>query len=187
MHIDKKEKQAVWSCRAPLYFSIIKMLDTIWTKHKLLERYGWHAQAGWLTCKLDNLDKFKEAVYKYWEKILPNDLEKINFLDTKILEKDLLEDEIKKIFLLAPFWEKNKEPVFLLENIKIKKIDLVWKQKNHVKIYGQLGQVEIILIKWSWLNLLEKIKWKQTISVVVNIEKDNFNWWYFFKIKELVE
>ena len=187
MHIDKKAGQAVWSCRAPLYFSIINMLDTIWSKHKLLERYGGHAQAGWLTCKLDNLDKFKKAVYKYWEKILPNDLEKINFLDTKILEKDLFEDDIEKLFLLSPFWQQNKEPICLIENVKIKKIDLVWKQKNHVKIYWQLGQVDIILIKWSWLSLLEKIKWKQTLSVIVNIEKDTFNWWYFFKVKDLIE
>lgn len=186
MCIDKKKKQATWSCRAPIYFSIIDMLNDVWDKHKLLERYGGHAQAGWLTCKLDNIDKFKEYIYKYWENILPKDLEKISFVDTKILEKDLI-DWLESLFLLAPFWEQNKEPSFLIEDVKIKKIDLVWKKQNHIKIHWQLGQIDIILLKWSWLTFLNKLKEKDTISVVVNIQKDDFNWWYFFKIKDLVE
>lgn len=187
MHIDKDKQEAVWSCRAPAYFSIIDMLEEVWGKHNLLERYGGHAQAGWLICKLDNIDKFKKHVYSYWESILPKDLEKIIFLDTKIQEKDLLEGDMEDLFLLSPFWEQNKEPIFLIEDVKIKKVDTVWKNKNHIKIYGQLGQVDIILLKWSWVNFLDKIKSKKTISVIVNIQKDTFNWWYFFKIKDLIE
>lgn len=186
MHIDKEKNEVVWSCRAPIYFSIIDMLNDVWDKHKLLERYGGHAQAGWLTCKLDNIDKFKEYIYQYWENILPKDLEKISVIDTKILEKDLI-NWLESLFLLAPFWEQNKEPSFLIEGMKINKIDLVGKKQNHVKIYGQLGHIDIILLKWSWLTFLDKLKEKDTISVIVSVEKDTFNSWYFFKIKDLID
>jgi len=186
IHIDKEKKEAIWSCRAPMHFSIVDMLDTIWSKYNLFERYGWHAQAWWFTCKLDNLDKVVETVYKYWKNILSENIKKINFIDTKITEKDLMQD-IKDVFLLAPFGEKNKEPIFLIENVNIKKINIVWKEKNHIKIYGQLGQIDINLLKWSWLSFLDNLKWKDKMSAIVTIEKDDFNWWYFFKIIDILE
>lgn len=185
MHVDKEKNQAVWSCRAPAYFNIVKMLETV-GGNWLLERFGGHAQAGWLTCKLDNVDKFRKDVYKYWRKILPADLEKISFVDTKLTEKDLLESNLNQILDFAPFGEQNKEPVFLIENIKITKIDLVGKQQKHLKIYGQLWKVDIVLLRWSGVSNLDKIDDQWTISVVANIAKDDFKGWYYFKIKDFL-
>ena len=185
MHFDKEKWIYTGSCRAPLYFSIVKMLENVWWEW-LLERFWWHAQAGGLTCKKENLDEFIEEVYKYSEKILPKDLEKIIFIDTEIKKIDLLSEEINKIHLLAPFWQQNQEPVFLIKDIKIKKIDLVWKEQNHLKIYWEKDWVDIILIKWSWKTMLDKIKDNKYISIIWTYTKDDYNWWFYFKIKELV-
>jgi len=89
LSIQKEKNEAVGSCRSPMYFSIVDLLEKIW-KEWILERYGWHRQAGWLTIKLDNLDKFKELVKKYSKDILPGDLEKIIYVDTEITSDDLL-------------------------------------------------------------------------------------------------
>jgi single-stranded-DNA-specific exonuclease len=185
MHIDKEKNIAVGSCRAPMYFSIVKMLNDIW-KDGLLERFGGHAQAGWLTIKCDNIDKFIQAVYKYWKNILPQELEKIVFVDTEITEKDLLSDDINHIWKLAPFGEQNPQPTFLIKDLEIKKIDFVWKQKNHLKILVQKWDVQLTLIRWSWKSMLEKIWEKKVFSIVWNYEKDDYNWWYYFKIKEII-
>ncbi len=185
MHIDKEKWQAVGSCRAPMYFSIVKMLEEVWWDG-LLDRFGWHAQAGWLTCNLDNLDKFKEAVYKYGENILPWDLEKLIFVDTEVTEKDLMSDEINDIWKLAPFGQQNQQPTFFIKDIRITKIDLVWKKQNHLKIFAKKWEIDLVLLKWSWLTLLDKIKDKETISVIVNYEKDDYNGWFYFKIKEVL-
>jgi single-stranded-DNA-specific exonuclease len=161
------------------------MLNDIW-KGGLLERFGWHAQAGWLTVKLDNIDKFVEAVYKYWENILPEELEKLVFVDTEITEKDLLSEDINEVWKLAPFGEQNPQPTFLIKNVQIKKIDFVWKQQNHLKIYAQKGWIDLILIKWSGKTMLDKIWDRQNIDIIVNYEKDDYNGGFYFKIKELV-
>jgi len=183
MHIDKEKWLAVWSCRSPMYFSIVDLLNQVW---EYLERFGGHAQAGGLTIKLENLEKFKQAVYKIWENILPQDLEKIIFVDTEITEKDLLEDDINHIWKLAPFGQQNPQPTFLIKDVTIKKIDLVWKQQNHLKIYGQKAGIDLIFLKWSWKSLLEKIQDKKSIDLIVNYEKDDYNWGYYFKIKEIL-
>lgn len=185
MHVDKEKWIAVGSCRAPMYFSIVKMLNDIW-KDGLLERFGWHAQAGWLTVKLDNIDTFVQAVYKYWENILPEELEKLVFVDTEITEKDLLSEDINEVWKLAPFGEQNPQPTFLIKNVQIKKIDFVWKQQNHLKIYAQKDWIDLILIRWSGKTMLDKIWGRQNIDIIANYEKDDYNGGFYFKIKELI-
>jgi single-stranded-DNA-specific exonuclease len=152
----------------------------------ILERFGWHAQAGGLTIKLDNLDIFRQQVQEYGQNISSTDLEKIVYVDTVIESQDLLSEDIYKLDLLAPFWEKNPSPTFLLKDLSIKKIDLVWKDKKHLKIYAQKDWVDVILIKWSWLKLLEKIKSQEKISCIVSYAKDDFNGGFYFKIIDLV-
>ena len=186
LSIQKEKNEAVGSCRSPMYFSIVDLLEKIW-KEWILERYGWHRQAGWLTLKLDNLDKFKELVKKYSKDILPGDLEKIIYVDTEIKSEDLLWDDIKKIDLLAPFWEQNPQPTFLIKNIQIKKIDLVWKDQKHVKIYWQKDGIDLVLLRWSGLKMLDKIKDKDTISCIVQYAKDDYNWGFYFKVIEVIE
>ena len=185
LSIQKEKNQAVGSCRSPMYFSIVELLEKIW-KEWILERYGWHDQAGWLTINLDNLDKFRQLVQKYWKEILPENLEKIVFVDTELTSQDLLSEDIKNLWYLSPFWEQNPQPSFLLKDVEILKIDLVWKQQNHLKIYAKKDDVQFTLLKWSWVSLLDKIKDKEKFSVIVNWEKDDFNGGFYFKIKEIL-
>ena len=136
LSINKEKNEAVGSCRAPSYFSIVKMLEQI-GKTGIFERFGWHAQAGGLTIKLDNLDTFRQEVKEYEKNISSTDLEKVVYVDTMIESQDLLSEDIYQLDLLAPFWEANPAPTFLLKDVDIKKVDLVWKEKKHLKIYAQ--------------------------------------------------
>ena len=185
LSVDKEKGEAVGSCRAPAYFSIVEMLEEI-GKTWILERYWGHTQAGGLTIKLDNLDKFRQAVQEYEKKILPEYLEKVVFVDTEITADDLLSDEIYQLDLLAPFGEQNPVPTFLIKNIQIKKIDLVGKEQKHVKIYGNKDWVDVILLKWSGLKLLEKIKDKNYIDCIVQYSKDDYNGGFYFKIVDVI-
>jgi len=185
LSIQKEKNQAVWSCRSPMYFSIIDLLEKIW-KTWILERYGWHAQAWWLTINLDNIEEFKKLVKEYWKEILPQDLEKIIYVDTEITNDDLKSDDMQKIDLLAPFWEQNPQPTFILKNLIIKKIDIVWKKSNHLKIIASKDGIEIVLLKWSGLSLLDKIKNKNNIDCIVQYSKDDFNGGFYFKIIEIL-
>ena len=185
MSINKEKNEAVGSCRSPAYFSIIEMLEDIWKKW-IFKRYGWHKQAGWLTIDLKYLDDFRKELKNYESNILKEDLEKIVFIDTEILKKDLLSDDMNQIPLLAPFWVQNHSPSFLINSVKIKKIDLVGKEKNHIKIYWEKEWVDLTLLKWSWIKFLEKIKDKETINVIAEYSKDDFNGWFYFKIIDLV-
>ena len=183
--INKEKKEAIGSCRSPVYFSTIEMLENIWKKW-ILKRYGWHKQAGWFTIDLKYLDKFKQEIKTYEKNILQENIEKTYFIDTEILKKDLLSEDIYQIPLLAPFWVQNHSPTFLISNIKIKKIDLVWKEKSHLKVLWEKEGVDLTLVKWEWTDILEKMKNKEKISVITEYSKDDFNGWFYFKIIDLI-
>jgi single-stranded DNA-specific DHH superfamily exonuclease len=163
----------------------VEMLEQI-GKTGILERFGWHAQAWGLTIKLDNLDTFRQQVKEYEKNISSDDLEKVVYVDTMIESQDLLSEDIYQLDLLAPFWEANPAPTFLLKDVDIKKVDLVWKEKKHLKIYAKKDGVDVVLLKWSWLKLLDKIKSQTKISCIVSYAKDDFNWGFYFKIIDLV-
>lgn len=95
--------------------------------------------------KLEHLDKLIERFNTYCEACITDDnLIKSVSVDTKIYEDERDSHTLSKIDKLAPFGEGNEEPIFLLENITIQKIEKVGNNgKSHLKIHGQFGKKKI--------------------------------------------
>jgi single-stranded DNA-specific DHH superfamily exonuclease len=65
-------------------------------------------------------------------------------VDTKIYQHERDNAVLAKIQQLSPFGEGNPEPIFLLEDIAIKKVEKVGTNgKSHLKIHGQFGENKI--------------------------------------------
>ena len=173
--IDQEKHQAVASLRGPDYFSVIDMISSA---GEYLLRFWGHKWAWGLTVDLDQLDKVLEIFQNYCqEKIAPEDLEKTTLIDTKLWDHEWNDDELKEIQLLAPFGEGNQEPSFLLENIKLERVETVWKNSSHLKIYGIFWEKTIVMMfwgKWADANLIP-----QKISAIGRIKTDTFNGGYY--------
>lgn len=183
--INEEEWKAVASLRWPKYFNVIDMIQNFWD---LLERSGWHKQAWWLTIKLENLAKFEEEVINYCnENICENDLEKIIDIDTKIYPWEFTNKNIAELQNLWPFGEGNNEPLFLFENLKVEKVEKVWKNGNwHMKIFTKFGDQKInCLFWWKW-DMIKSIENQDEINIVWKIKKDDFNGWYFVNGVEII-
>lgn len=177
LKINKKKWIATGSLRWPDYFSIIDMLK----KHDyLLERFWWHKQAGGMTIKLEKLEEFKTEVNNYCDKEITDEcLIKIDKIDTILYHREREYNILEQIDQLEPFWEGNPEPIFLIKNIKIKKIEKVWKNWNgHMKIYGELSNKKANIMFRSKWNDIETIKEKE-ISVIGKIKKSLFDNQYY--------
>lgn len=176
--INKKEGIASASLRAPNYFNIVEMLQA---HEELLERFWWHKQAWWLTVKLENLDTLKDKLYSYCEKkISEHQLEKIINVDTEIIPDDREKDILKEIENLAPFWEGNPEPTFILNNVNIQKVDKVWqKWKWHLKIEWMLWNKNIqCVFRWKG-DEVKHLKEKEKINIIGKIKKDSYRGWQY--------
>jgi single-stranded DNA-specific DHH superfamily exonuclease len=82
---------------------------------------------------------------------------------------------------LAPFGEGNKEPLFLLENVTIKKIEKVWqKAKTHLKIHGQFGENKInAMFRGKWDEVKDLQEDEISVNLIWKVKKDTFNGGYF--------
>jgi len=176
--IQKDEWQAVASLRWAPYFDVIKMIQS--AEH-LLERFGGHKWAGWLTVKLENLDALKKYFEDYcMECITDKYLEKVVEIDTHICEHEWEYETLAKIDQLAPFGQGNPEPVFLLENVKIEKVQKIWKNGNwHLKIHCIFWDKKLATMfrgKGAELDKFQKLK---TINLIGKIKRDMYNGGYF--------
>ncbi len=183
--IDKDKWHAVASLRWPDYFDIVAMLQKY---ENLLERFGWHKHAGWLTIKLDKLEEFKDKIIQHCnEYIKDEDLEKTLHIDTKIFDNEWNYDLIQELQKLAPFGEWNSEPNFLFEKVGVEKVEKVGKNGSwHMKIHWNFGDNKIKFLFWWKGDMIKNIEKEKEINIVGKIKKDDFNWWYFVNGVEIL-
>ena len=153
----------------------------------ILERFWWHKWAWWLTVKLENLDKLNKKLQSYCKKVIKeSDLEKVLFVDTKILPQERTNWNFKFLEKFEPFGECNEEPLFLFENLQIQKVEKVWKNGTaHMKLYAhRWNQLLHLLFRWkgSQSDLIS-----DEISVIWKIRRDTFNWGYFVDWCAIIE
>jgi len=72
------------------------------------------------------MDELRKRFECYCEEcIKDDDMEKYISVDTKIYPHERTSESLNSVYKLAPFGEGNKEPLFLLEDVKILKIEEV--------------------------------------------------------------
>lgn len=180
LKIDKEKKIGVASLRGPEYFNVIEMISTCST---ILERFGWHRGAGWLTVKLEHLE---ELIVKFQchcnNCISENDLIKTVKVDTKIYHHERDHETLAKIQKLAPFGDGNPEPIFLLEDVKIQKVEKVGNNgKSHLKLHTLFGEKKLTAMFRGKGTEVDAtiIRWAKPVSLVGKIRKDTYNGGYF--------
>ena len=184
LKINQEKQLWIASLRGPDYFNVIEMISTA---SDILERFGGHKGAGWLAVKLENLDKLIQRFQTYCnECIQDHHLIKTVKVDTKIYQHERDNVILAKIQQFAPFGEGNSEPVFLLEDIVIKKVEKVGTNgKSHLKVHGQFGDKKITAMFrgkwWEVDNLLESSAKSSGLSIIWKIKKDTFNGWFYLE------
>lgn len=179
LKIDREKKIGIASLRCPEYFNIIEMISA---ETVILERFGGHKRAGWLSVKLENLDALITHFQCHCDAcISENDLIKTVKVDTKIYHHEREHETLAKIQKLAPFGEWNPEPVFLLEDLEIHKIEKVGNNgKSHLKLHTNFWDKKVTAMFRGKGGEVESLVLKQkTVSIVGKVRKDTYNGGYF--------
>lgn len=134
-------EEATASCRSVANFSIHNLVSMC---SQWVERFGGHPMAAGINLKTCNVENFKEAILTNAEK-LEISHPKLN-IDLNINPLKISTNILDDIDIIKPFGVGNPEPVFLLSNMKLKKIISIG-QGNHTKlIVGRDGaKFEIVM------------------------------------------
>lgn len=174
LKIDHARWHGVASLRWPEYFSVIDML---YSAQDLLERYGWHKQAGWLTVKLEKLDQLISHFEDYCKNnIAPEMLTKPKKVDTVLYAHEINKDNLIQLDLLKPYGEGNPKPSLLLPGIVIKHKQLIGKDSSwkHLKLYWNYDDrvIEIVSRGW-WKDIWDYDIWNRyDLSLEARVEAD---------------
>ena len=112
----------------------INIIETIGQCSEFLIRFGGHSQAAGVSIENSKMEAFFEKMDSLIEKQLKGiELCEQIIIDSKLSASDLdfsLTDSLEK---MQPFGEGNREPIFLLENMRIMEKRLVGSTSKHMK------------------------------------------------------
>jgi len=166
----------VASLRGPSYFSVIEML---YCARSLLDRYGWHKQAWWLTVHKDKFEEACALMQGYCDGIMPQwGHERESQIDTIILPHEMTYQSMQSVMKLAPFGMGNAEPVFAWPDVMIASVRKVGKRGNgHLKFTLNYDGVIFDAMWWSkWIRLTD-FEVGQTWTLIGKLKSEPGNWY----------
>ncbi len=118
-------------------FGEFSIAEAIHANADLLESGGGHAAAGGVKLKKENLDEFTKQINKLYKSKKLKD--QLRFLEAKV-DIDLPDLSLlnKKFYDLMsqmePFGVGNPEPIFLVHNLRIERLQKLGREANHYKL-----------------------------------------------------
>ena len=113
----------------------------------LFVRFGGHAQAVGATIRTEDLDALRTALNQYAVALQPVYPELI--VDCKLNPAALTVDFVQALSALEPFGTGNSTPLFALTDMQITRIDMVGKEKQHMRLTVTKGQTALHAIAFS--------------------------------------
>jgi single-stranded-DNA-specific exonuclease len=162
------------SCRSIPECNIFGILSSI-DQQGLLISYGGHKFAAGVAIKKEALEAFKFAFSEEVLKVCSDiDLKQKIFVDSILDLEDLNKNFWKDLSLLEPFGMENPEPVFCLQNVKIKKPKLL--KDLHVKATINDGAKSCSVLFFNRPDLLHILKeYKDSYwSIIAKITENNW-------------
>ena len=154
-------------------FSILNAIESC---KDLLISYGGHEKACGLKLKKENLEDFKKRIIEYT--IKKNDgkyFEKDIIVDLELKENEINKNFIKKLELLEPYGNGNREPLLMSKNIKINEIKQVGKTKGHLFFNFEICGKEFKNNPfWNKGEEIEKYQKIRNNIIIYNLFLDNY-------------
>lgn len=172
---DKSEIKG--TSRSIVQFNMVEVLSQC---APLLLRFGGHPQAAGFSLQKENLNKFKECLFKQAKKLSDEDLIPALNVDLEIKPAELDWSIYEQIQPFAPFGDANPEPVWLMRNLKIKNIKIVGNGGQHLKMELQafdppVGGKSFKAIGFNFSSEMEKLKIGDSIDVVFEMIDNKWN------------
>ena len=123
-----------------------------------LIQFGGHAYAAGLSIDEDKIDTFRDAMRQVGHQFLKEDDLIPEVRIDSILDISQIDFALyKNISLLEPFGAENPVPSFKSNNIKIKDLKLIGKEKTHARFRAVQGRGQIEVVAFNFAKVLEAV------------------------------
>ena len=160
------------SARSTLNFDIGKFIKNA-VDEKIILSGGGHNLAAGVSLLKSKIEIFKKFINKYYEKNTPL---LINYYTSKIFPNSINKKLINEINILGPFGNKNVNPIFLIENVKIIKPKII--KERFISCLIKYDNKFIKAMSFNHLNTkisYEILNSKNKFDILVNIKENKWN------------
>ena len=127
----------------------INITEAIASQESLLSGFGGHSMAAGLSLPQENLPAFRKGISEYVSQITSGiDITAKTFISLQTAFANLTMDAFEKIEIFSPYGPDNPSPVFLTQNVTIKNIIALSKEKQHLKLECQDEKGDNCIIFW---------------------------------------
>ena len=126
------------SARSVNGFSVF---DALTHCSRLLDKFGGHTGAGGFSLKESSITEFDKALQEYASSLFEHAPVHTMHADKIITPQELTVDNIRSLSVLEPYGEANKQPVFVMQNVRLLEV-MSLSQGLHTKLkltYGNMG------------------------------------------------
>ena len=161
------------SCRTPKGFNAIESIRSL--SHLLME-HGGHELAAGFTCAVDKLPEIKLKLEKLAAADLTADstTPALN-IDCQLEIKDINWELFNELEKFQPFGFGNPQPVFSLNQVKLKSCYPVGQEKKHLKLTLQGETLKVEAIAFNFGHLADQLKPGQPIDIAFTLDANSWN------------
>ena len=145
----------------------MSLFDTVNKVKHLTEKFGGHAAAVGMTISEENIEEFKNELYKIEIEEHPKEI----YYDMLFNFKNISVDLVKSFDILEPFGKENEKPVFLFKNVNVKK---VYEREKMVSALFSQENKQLFGMTFS-KDLFKDIKENDTIYLLATLDINNYN------------
>lgn len=127
-----------------------------------------------VSVKKENLEKFKEDINTYIEKLNIQEIKPTINIDMEVSLKELSLNIVKELEKLEPFGEANGVPLFAIKNLKIESIRALTEGK-HLKLRLKDENHEIDAIGFNMGEYAELYKLGDKVDIVGTLDINSYN------------
>ncbi|MFA5962196.1 MAG: single-stranded-DNA-specific exonuclease RecJ [Parcubacteria group bacterium] len=171
-----QEKEYVGSLRSIPEINIVECLEKC---SELLSKFGGHSQAAGVRISPENVDRFCEKMTE----LIEAQLEEKEIISTLSIDLELKAQDIDWEFMtdlkkMEPFGMGNKEPIFLLRQMRVSDVRIVGNGTKHLKLALRAndGSPKIFdAIGFKLGDEFINLKKDDLIDIVFNLNEDEWN------------
>jgi single-stranded-DNA-specific exonuclease len=171
-----QEREYVGSLRSIPEINIVECLEKC---ANLLSKFGGHSQAAGVRIFPENVSQFCKKMTELIEaELLGEEIVSTLIVDLELKAEDIDWEFMRDLKKMEPFGMGNKEPVFMLRNMRVSDVRMVGNGSKHLKLAlrAETGNPKIFdAIGFKLGEEFQSLKKDDLIDVVFNLEEDSWN------------
>ncbi len=170
--IDEETGIVKGSARSIPGFSLYSAFET---SKELFDSCGGHEMAAGFSARVENIDQITEVMIAIAEKSLGEEgLIPKTFADIELEANELTAEAIESLTRLEPFGEGNRQPEFVIRNVRFSAVSTLPNYPDHVRFTLDLPN-PIAGLAWNMAEQFESIFLDKDVDVLFRTEFETWN------------